>query len=537
MLFNSYSFLFSFLPVTLVICFGLAKWRGAAAAQIWLIIASLLFYASWNLRTLPLLLSSIGFNYLAARIMLRAGETTRRHVLISAIIVDLALLGYFKYTNFFIDTLNSASGANIMVATILLPLGISFYTFQQITLLVDISGGTVVDFRFRDFLLFVTFFPHLIAGPIVHHREMIGQFTAARYRYNAQNMAVGISLFAGGFFKKTIFADGISLAIAPIFGLAAAGHPITFFYAWAASIGFTLQMYFDFSGYSEMALGLARMVGIILPTNFNSPLKARSVIEYWGRWHMTLTRFLTAYIYNPVAMMIARSRRRRGLKSTPGPRGTWSATLELVAVPTLITMFLSGLWHGAGWQFILFGALHGTYLVINNLWRLYASALWPKIVRLAAPLNWPLTFICTSVALTYFHAQTVAEGSRIIAGMAGLNGISVPLSLANLPTLHSTLRIFTIDTLPAPVLIDAILWTAALLPIALFAPNLLQILRAFSPSQPLPAPMESDATWYARYAPKFAWAPTPVFALLAAIASVGGILTLGRATAFLYWQF
>ncbi len=290
MLFNSYEFIFAFLPVVLAVCFVCARTLGPGAAQIWLTAASLYFYASWNVQYLPLLLVSILFNYAVARVLVRTASDERRQVLLlSAVAINLALLGYYKYTNYFLDTLNTVAGTHYSFLELALPLGISFYTFQQLTLLVDISQGTIKSFRFRDFLLFVTFFPHLIAGPIVHHREMMPQFERADYRARWDNLAIGLTLFAVGLFKKAVLADGIATQVAPLFTSAAAG-PSTFVFAWAAAIGFVLQMYFDFSGYSEMALGLARMVGIKLPMNFNSPLKATSIIQYWACWHITLTR-------------------------------------------------------------------------------------------------------------------------------------------------------------------------------------------------------------------------------------------------------
>ena len=433
-LFNSYEFILAYLPVTLAVTYLLARLAGPGPAQLWLIAASFYFYASWNLRYLPLLAGSILFNYAMASLMLRLPEERRRAYMLAAVAVDLGLLAYYKYTNFFVDSINAVGGSHFFVAQILLPLGISFYTFQQITLLVDISGGDVGRVRLRDFGLFVIFFPHLIAGPIVHHREMMPQFERASYRFDWDNMAVGLTLFVVGLFKKAVLADGIATSVVPLFGDAAAGRPVTLVYAWAASLGFALQMYFDFSGYSEMALGLARMLGIKLPMNFNSPLKAASIIEYWACWHMTLTRFLTAYVYNPIAMAIARWRRARGWRQMPGPRGTLGAGVSMIAAPTIGTMFLSGLWHGAGPQFLVFGLLHGAYLTTNHFWRLYRPRFWAdaaghdRVMRLAGLL---LTLVAAAVALTYFRADSVRAGNDIVAGMAGLHGVALPDVIAS----------------------------------------------------------------------------------------------------------
>ena len=545
MLFNSYEFIFAFLPVTLAACYLLARLAGPGAAQLWLITASLYFYASWNLRYLPLLLGSILVNYLIARVMLRAPPSRRGWLLALAVVVDIGLLAYYKYTNYFIDTVNALSGTHLFVAEILLPLGISFYTFQQITLLVDISGGDVEEFRLRDFALFVIFFPHLIAGPIVHHREMMPQFARASYRFTWPNMAVGATLFAVGLFKKAVLADGIANAVLPLYVDAGLHHPQTLIYAWAACIGFALQMYFDFSGYSEMALGLARMLGIKLPMNFNSPMKASSIIEYWACWHMTLTRFLTAYVYNPIAMNIVRWRHARGWKRGPGPHGTLGAAFSMMAAPTVITMFLSGLWHGAGNQYLVFGLLHGAYLTINHFWRLYRPRFWPDTAshnRVMRPVGLLLTLVAAAVALTYFHADSVRSANNIVAGMLGLHGVALPDVIDS--RLHGLATILAhagivFRPLPLPTLLTLYAWIAVLLAVALIPPNILQIMYAYEPAITMPLPYDKDR----RLAPLRAfwqnihWRPSAPWAITAAALSACGILALNQVTAFLYWQF
>jgi D-alanyl-lipoteichoic acid acyltransferase DltB (MBOAT superfamily) len=529
MLFNSYAFIFAFLPATLAGCFLLARSAGPVAAQLWLTAASLVFYASWNVRYVPLLLGSVLFNYLTARAMLHRPHTRRGALLALAVTVDLGLLAYYKYTHFFLDTVNRLAGSHLAIASILLPLGISFYTFQQITLLVDISGGDTRAFRLRDFLLFVTFFPHLIAGPIVHHSEMMPQFAQARYRFDWTNMAVGTTLFAVGLFKKAVLADGIGGAVTPVYTDAANGHPITLLYAWAAAIGFLLQMYFDFSGYSEMALGLARMVGLKLPMNFNSPLKSTSIIAYWSSWHITLTRFLTAYVYTPIAM--AAVRRRRGAFATP----------------TMITMFLSGLWHGAGPQFLLFGLLHGLFLITNHISRRAQNQKSKSFLVLFFKKEHPfcflsLTFVAAAIALTYFHADSVQDGTNIIAGMAGLHGIALPDVIdSRLPALAAMLgRIgIVFAPLPLPPLLALYGWILALLMVALVPPNILQLMHDHEPAITLPLPYAQDR----RPAPfrhvfeQLAWRPTAAWAVATAVLSAGGILALNQVTEFLYWQF
>jgi len=515
------------------------------AAQYWLIAASLGFYASWSLRYLPLLVGSILFNFLIARLMAGTPEGRRGALMAIGIAVDIGLLAYYKYTNFLVDTVNLLSGSQFFVSQILLPLGISFYTFQQITLLVDLSGGAAGKPRLRDFGLFVVFFPHLIAGPIVHHSEMIPQFARARYRFEWENMAVGATLFTVGLFKKAVLADGVAANVLPIYMDADHGHAITLIYAWGACLGFALQMYFDFSGYSDMALGLARMLGLKLPMNFNSPLKSSAIIDYWACWHITLTRFLTAYVYNPMAMRLVRWRHARGWRRGPGPRGTVGAAVSVIAAPTMATMFLSGLWHGAGFTYLVFGLLHGCYLSINHFWRLYRPRFWrneASHARVMRPVGLVLTFVAASVALTYFHAGTVAGGNDIVAGMAGLHGIALPDvidSRMHGPAARLASLGIVFLPLPLPVLLALYGWILPLLAIALVPPNMLQVLFKYAPAITMPLPYQRDP----RIQPlrglfeRLAWRPSAGWAVAVAALSLCGILALNQVTSFLYWQF
>ena len=543
MIFNSYQFLFAFLPAVLAGTFLLAR-LGTGPAQFWLIAASLVFYAAWNVAYLPLLLSSIVFNYIIAARMTSVAHSRHRSWLLGlAVAVDLGLLGYYKYTGFFLESVNQAAGTSYVWRSIVLPLGISFYTFQQLTLLADLSAGRIKDFRFRDFLLFVTFFPHLISGPIVHHREMMPQFQAADYRLNPENLAIGFVLLSIGLFKKVVLADGIADYVTPIFA-AADGAPISFAYAWAGAMGFTLQMYFDFGGYSDMALGLARMVGIRLPMNFNSPLKALSIVEYWARWHITLTRFLTAYVYNPIAIGAARRRAAAGKSGLAGGRTRVGAFLTIVAAPTLVTMFLSGLWHGAGNQFLIFGGLHGVALVINHAWRLARPRFWPDAEhyqRTTRPIAWALTFLVAMVALTWFHAASVAAGGNIVAGLSGLHGVVLPDAIvAVLPGLasflsHAGVR-FAGDAVVdlAPVCV----WVVVLLGVALVPPNTLEILRAWQPAITMPSTSTAGRLdLWGGFSRRLNFRLSPVVAFATGMLLAVGVLGLNRVSEFLYWQF
>jgi alginate O-acetyltransferase complex protein AlgI len=546
MLFNSYTFILVFLPIVLAGCFFFAKFWDARVAQLWLIVASLYFYASWNLIYFPLLILSILFNYSIARLMTTSASSARRKfLLIFAVVMNLSTLAYYKYTNFFISSLGSLVGTNFSLPTILLPLGISFYTFQQLTLLADMRNRQPdQQLRFRHFLLFVIFFPHLIAGPIVHHREMMPQFETADYRFRWPNLAIGMSLFVMGLFKKVVIADGIATYVSPLYNSATAGHKLTFFYAWAAAFGFLLQLYFDFSGYSEMALGLARMVGIKLPVNFNSPLKATSITEHWSRWHMTLTRFLTEYVNRPLTTWFSRARKRSGKSGIGGPEIHLGAVLNIVVLPVLITMFLAGLWHGAGYQFLVWGTFHGVYISINQAWRLLISGYFRNRIRyetIMRPLGFLMTLFAVVVAIPFFRSDSVETGFNVFCGLFFLNGATLPDTIAyRMPGIAATLAQLGVTFEPGSLMtfIYTWSWIAILLTIALAAPNVIQILRSYEPAVVLPPSISASrfaaSTLCGRW---FVWAPNARWAMTTVALGVLAILSLTRASAFLYWQF
>ena len=316
MLFNSHEFLFIFLPATLL-GFYLIGRVSRQTAILWLILTSLLFYGWWRPLNILIIGPSIIVNYLLASYLLRLSQRgdrpgLSRAVLLAGLLFNIAFLGFFKYADFVYGTINDVFGANLILLHIILPLGISFITFQKIAFLIDVQAGRVKAFTFREYCTFVLFFPQLIAGPIVHYREMMPQFAAATCRFDKENFAVGLTLLFFGLFKKGVLADNIAPLITPIYQHSAAGGHTPLLLAWMAAVGFTLQIYFDFSGYTDMALGLGRFFGIKLPPNFNSPLKASSIIDFWLNWHMTLTRFLTAYIYNPLVLWMTRRRVAKG---------------------------------------------------------------------------------------------------------------------------------------------------------------------------------------------------------------------------------
>jgi alginate O-acetyltransferase complex protein AlgI len=410
MLFNSYIFIFVFLPVVLLGFYLIGRGSHHRIAISWLVGASLFFYGWWNPAYLGLILLSILFNY---SVGFWLGKSPSKITLALGIIINLGTIGYFKYANFFIDNLNILTQTNIHLEQILLPLAISFFTFQQITYLVDAYRGSIKEYDFLHYCLFVTFFPQLIAGPIVHHQEMLPQFrNKLIYTFQASNLAVGITIFMLGLFKKVVFADHIAIPSTAVFSAAESGTVLTFFEAWGGALAYTFQIYFDFSGYSDMAIGLARMFGIMLPLNFYSPYKANSIIEFWRRWHMTLSRFLRDYVYIPLGG------NRKG------------NTRRLINV--FVTMLLGGLWHGAGWTFIIWGGLHGFFLSVNHTWTLilskyhFTSVTHHSTYKIFARL---LTFICIVIAWVMFRSESLDGAINMYTGMFGYNGISLPSSL------------------------------------------------------------------------------------------------------------
>jgi alginate O-acetyltransferase complex protein AlgI len=401
MLFNSYLFIFLFLPVTLAGYFASSR-LGPAAPVIWLALASLAFYSVSNWQFVALLVGSIAFNYAMGWLLIAKplSPHTRFAVLSAGVAGDLAVLAYFKYAGFFAANLNALFSTGFAVH-VLLPVGISFYTFTQIAFLVDAYRGTVASYALPHYALFVTYFPHLIAGPILHHRDMIPQFERAESKRPDPHLILcGLIIFAIGLFKKTCLADGIQ----PLVSLAFGPNAPTFDQAWLGALAYTFQLYFDFSGYSDMAIGISLMFGIFLPLNFNSPYKATSIIDFWRRWHMTLSQFLRDYLYIPLG-----GNRR-------GPM--------LRYVNLGITMVLGGLWHGAAWTFVVWGALHGLYLCVNHAWDRFGPQIAPRFARAADVAAFILTFLAVVVAWVFFRADTISTAFYVLGRMADPRNIA-----------------------------------------------------------------------------------------------------------------
>src|ERR1700761_5838068 len=395
MLFNSYPFIFVFLPVVLVGYFA-ANRLGAQAPVLWLALASLAFYAFGNWPFVALLLASIAFNYFIGFLLVsrHLSDRWRCAVLTAGVAGDLATLGVFKYAGFLVANFNAVFSTSFAV-NILLPVGISFYTFTQIAFLVDAYRGKVAHYALPHYALFVTYFPHLIAGPILHHRDMIPQFESDRSkRPNPRLILYGLIIFGIGLSKKTVLADGIQ----PLVALAFHQASPSFDQAWIGALAYTFQLYFDFSGYSDMAIGISLMFGIFLPLNFNSPYKASSIVDFWRRWHMTLSQFLRDYLYIP----LGGNRRGRVLRY----------------VNLMVTMLLGGLWHGAAWTFVVWGALHGAYLCINHAWSNFGPSVSPRFTRVANAAAFALTFVSVVIAWVFFRADSISSATFVLSRMA-----------------------------------------------------------------------------------------------------------------------
>ncbi|MGA6097550.1 MBOAT family O-acyltransferase [Stutzerimonas marianensis] len=512
MLFNSMVFIAGFLPVVLLGFILLAGSGRQRYAAVWLTLASLVFYGWWNPAYVPLLVGSMVFNYLLGGLLMRRPS---RAVLVLGVAANVALLGYYKYTGFLFGTLDDAFGLGWSVGDIILPLAISFFTFQQIAYLVDAHDGEVSEHDFVNYCLFISFFPQLIAGPITHHGEMLKQFKdESTFRPRLDNLSLGLTVFLLGLFKKVIIADPLGANASPIFAVAADGTVPALYDAWFGALSYTLQIYFDFSGYSDMAIGLGLMFGLRLPVNFNSPFKAHNVIDYWSRWHMTLTRFLTAYLYNPIVMRITRSRMAAGKPLPRRGKMSLGTFVVLVAYPTVLTMFVSGVWHGAGWQFVAFGLLHGFYLVVAHGFRAFKA-------RRGLPLDSDkplhhgsavlLTFLSVVVAMVFFRADNVGAALALLSGMVGLSEL--------------TTRFDKSDYLTLAILL-AFVW---------LMPNVQQWMARVRTA--LDAPPREH--WLLRWFPVAVWSPSPVIGLAIGVL---GFFALAVAfsvapTEFLYFQF
>ena len=454
MLFNSHQFILGFLPVTFFIYFYLNKRRMTNSAKCFLVLASLFFYSWWNIAYLPLILGSMLFNYSLgcelAKTRMKA-RITKKSILMLGIVANLGLLGYFKYTDFLIENFNYISGSHFGLLNLTLPIAISFFTFQQIIYLVDSYRGETKEYAFLNYSVFVAFFPQLISGPIVHHKEMMPQFENNRNKIiNHENIAIGMLFFSIGLFKKVVLADTFATWATNGFDRA---EILYFFEAWATSLSYTFQLYFDFSGYADMAIGIGLLFNIRLPINFNSPYKSRDIRDFWRRWHITLSRFLRDYVYIPLG----------------GNKGTSIKTYNNL----MVTFLIGGIWHGAGWTFIFWGLLHGLALVLQRLW----SSFGLKMPNLLA---WFITFNFVNLAWVFFRAESFSDALKVIQGMFLLNGFgfsTFPVSMTN------QFIVGYMDILGDIIVSkDIIMWLVLGLAVSLFAKNSNEIAAKFRPS-------------------------------------------------------
>lgn len=516
MLFNSYEFLLVFLPVTLLVFYTLTHLRLTTAALIWLTLVSVAFYAWWSLPFTGLLLASITFNFIIGWQIRDWYERpdrkrARKALLWFGVLANLGLLGFFKYANFTAENLMAATGVKFHWSEIALPIGISFYTFHQLPYLIDAYRGQAGRYSPLKYALFVLFFPQLIAGPIVHHREIMPQLDVkGKFLYQHSNLLVGLTFFTLGLFKKVVIADNVAIYSTPVFDAAAVGQDIAFLPAWLAATAFMVQVYFDFSGYSDMAIGLGRLFGIQLPFNFFSPLKANDIIDFWRRWHMTLTRFITSYVFTSMAVPLMRFSVNRRLKG-------FADMAVTVLVPTFITFILVGLWHGAGWNYVLFGALHGFFIVVNYVWRQFRRGrkLTSAFARgVETGLGKALFLLCLVVSMVLFRSANLTAIEEMYRSMLDWQSLSV-LAGAHFAGWLQIAAIFV------P------------LAVALTMPNSQQIVARYRPGLDIYKwqRMRGPPRWWQ-------WRMTGLHAAIVAIVLAGTLLSLSAGSSeFLYFDF
>ena len=521
MLFNSYIFLFGFLPVALI-GYDIAAHWGRRAVVLWLSLASLAFYGYWRPAYLVLLCASVLFNYTAGALISRRipNRVSPSLWLSAALVVNLGALCYYKYLFPLLNWISVLQHSPRHWDDVFLPLGISFFTFTQIAYLVDLQQGDAVQQDLGSYTLFATFFPHLIAGPILHHAEIMPQFQQDRdYRLRLDDVTMGFTWFIMGLCKKVLLADRFALAADPAFGATA---QLSTLGAWVGALSYALQLYFDFSGYSDMALGLARMFSIDFPLNFSSPYKSASIIDFWQRWHMTLTRYINSYLYNPLALAVSRRRAAQGKKVSRKALATPSGFLSMIAWPTFAALFLAGIWHGAGLQFLIFGLLHGLYLTANHAWRIFrpasAGSLLPAS-RLAQGSGRAgrvlLTFAAVLIAQIFFRAAGVRAAMEMLAGMAGLHRAS-SVGIAGPATLSAA-------TALVPIAFGfAIAW---------LLPNTQQILARFKPAIELTQADRTEGLF------RVLWQPTLAWGVVLGLTFFAVLVKMQNPTTFLYFQF
>jgi len=504
MLFNSYEFLLVFLPLTLAIYAVCGRFLGKKSALFSLVVASLIFYARWNPPYVLLILTSIVFNFLMGtwqQAHIRKFKNPSKTVMIAGVALNIGLLAYYKYANFAVSTVAGLTGMNWTLEHIFLPLALSFFTFTQIAYLVDVWEGKIENYNFLDYCFFVLFFSHLIAGPVVRHHEILPQVKESDGRLRFEFLSVGLTVLAIGLFKKVVFADHIAVYALPAGEISS---PPTLVAAWGMVLAYACQLYFDFSGYSDMAIGLGFMFGIRMPLNFNSPYKARSIIDFWRRWHISLSRFLKDYLY---------------VRLGGNRKGPWRRYLNL-----FITMLLGGLWHGAGWTFVFWGGLHGVYLLINHAWKkLVKGKAWAGS-RCMLLFYHLVTFVAVLVAWVFFRSHSFENALMVLKGMIGWNGILLDYRLEK--WLQPLTGFLPLRFGVAEFGFTGMAWLLVLLPVIFWMPNTQEIMFRARPALEQP-----DAV------PKFGWSPARGWAVVAGLVLGAALLLMGHVSEFLYFQF
>ncbi len=525
MLFNSFEFIFFFLPIALLVFFQLGGRGYHKLALGWLVVISLCFYGYGSTASLGLFLFSLIFNYGMGKLLdERLALSISRQLRLSfGIVVNLALLGYFKYANFFVGSVNGIFATEFKIEQILLPLAISFFTFGQISYLVDTYRGKINDDSFLSYCFFVSFFPKLIAGPITRHPEIVPQLQASgMYQFNWDNFAVGLTIFSIGLFKKLIFADPLAPFVLQVFGAANQGIELTFGEAWLGALAYSLQLYFDFSGYTDMAIGVSRLFGIKLPLNFNSPYKAAKITQLWANWHMTLTRFFRDYLYLPLGRWLRPL--RLGNEKQSHQRQLY--------INILIAMTLTGLWHGAGWNFVLWGYLNGVYLIVHQKWRELRRSLGHDLRKSTwwgYALGWCLTFTAWVIALVVSRSRNLTTIWTMWQAMFGFRGFSLTESLAATPN-------GLMPNIYTNAGSNIILKVMLLLLLAVLAPNTQQWIGRYQPALDHYV-LKAPSNWKTKLWKRLQWQPHQLWSLISATIMIIAISSLSQETRFIYFQF
>ncbi|MBX2853855.1 MAG: hypothetical protein KTR21_02645 [Rhodobacteraceae bacterium] len=523
MTFSSYEFILIFLPLCYLGFLAVHRGFGWAGVYPYLAAMSLLFYAMFSATLTLVLVGSVLVNFALGRLIVQLRESGQATgwFTAGAVGANLAMLGYAKYANFFIDITNSASGAGFSHIDLIVPVGVSFFTFTQIGFLLEANSGQVGRVPFSRYALFATFFPCVTAGPILLQREIFGQMEEKQGpAYSTVALSIGLTIFAMGLFKKVILADSIAPYADTAFDGVAAGATIGVLEAWAGALAYTFQLYFDFSGYTDMAIGLGYIFGLKLPLNFNSPFRATSISEFWRRWHMTMTRFFTTYLYTPLAVRGTRTAMQAGYS----PVQRW---LIASAIPVVFTFFIAGIWHGAGWTFVVYGLIHGAALAVNHGWRQFKGA------DLGPQVGWVLTMSVVVTGLVVFRAPDMQVAGTIIASMWGYEFFGEALRGEWSGAVLVVNGAVAADYLGDRVKLDlqsAFLLIAAYGGLVLSAPNTQEVLRNYWVSCD-PQPEEDQDTAWLRWRPNLAWG------MAAGLVFVIALSSMGDHSHFLYYKF